>query len=104
VSSFNIQLLGSIYNCVEIERNSAILAEGAFVCGAGHRLGFVKSHNITVVLLLLRVWGNRCATLEQETFSQAGNVADFSSRVGCRGFPVKRFRCAKTNRTGYSLA
>jgi hypothetical protein len=53
-----------------------MLAEGAFECGATvHRFGCVVSHIFIVVLPLLRVWSNRCATLEQGTLSLAGNAA-----------------------------
>ena len=61
---------------VEIEGGDAMLAEGAFECGAAvHRFGCVISHIFIVVLLTLRVLGNRCATLEQETLSLAGSGA-----------------------------
>lgn len=61
---------------VEIESSDAMLAEGAFECGATvHRFGCVVSHIFIVVLPLLRVWSNRCATLEQGTLSLAGNAA-----------------------------
>jgi hypothetical protein len=32
------------------------------------------SHTFTVAPLSVRVWGNRCATLEQEMLSLAGSV------------------------------
>jgi hypothetical protein len=34
-------------------------------CGMIHRTGWGMSHCFTVVSLSIRVWGNRCATLEQ---------------------------------------
>ena len=50
---------------VETEGDDAMLAEGAFE--RGDRFGCVISHVLTVALLPVPVWGNRCATLEQET-------------------------------------
>jgi len=71
---------------VEIEVGEAMLAKGAFECGATiHRLGCVISHVLTVVLLPVPVLGIRCATLEQETLSLAGS-------------PGGRYLCARTNR------
>ena len=50
---------------VEIEGGNAMLAEGAFECGAAiHRLGCVISHIFIVVLLVVPSWGSSCATLE----------------------------------------
>ena len=49
---------------VETEGDDAMLAEGAFE--RGDRFGCVISHVLTVALLPVPVWGNRCATLEQE--------------------------------------
>jgi hypothetical protein len=50
---------------VEIEGADAVLAEGTFERGAAvQRFGCVVSHTFSVVLLTVRVWGNRCATLE----------------------------------------
>jgi len=52
---------------VEIESSDAMLAEGTFECGAAiYRFGCVVSHIFSVVLQTDGVWGNRCATLEQE--------------------------------------
>ena len=49
----------------EIEGGDAMLAEGAFKCGAAiHLFGCVISHISIVVLLPAGASGNRCATLE----------------------------------------
>jgi hypothetical protein len=75
---------------VEIECGDAMLAEGAFECGAAvHWLGSVISHIFIVALLLCRVLGNRCATLEQETRSLAG-TAGGHSLVWQHGPPMLR--------------
>jgi hypothetical protein len=62
---------------VEIQRVVATLAERAAI----DRFGCVISHIIIVVTLLVRALGNRCATLERETFSLAGSP-DSNSSVG----------------------
>ncbi len=50
---------------VEIEGGDAMLAESTCECGpAVHRFGSVISHTFIVVLLVVRSWGRRCATLE----------------------------------------
>jgi hypothetical protein len=53
---------------VEIQCVDATLAEGAAI----DRFGCVISHLIIVVTLPVRALGNRCATLERETFSLTG--------------------------------
>ena len=52
-----------------------LVATCQFLRAATHRLGCVISHISTVVLLPVRVLGNRCATLEQETLSLAESAA-----------------------------
>ena len=70
-------------HAVEIEGGDAMLAEGACEGGAAiHRFGCVISHIFNDSLSNRPGhWGNRCATLEQETPSLAGsperNVAEF---------------------------
>ena len=60
---------------VEINGRDAMFVKGAFECGAViHRSGCVMSHTFTVAPLSVRVWGNGCATLEQEMLSLAGSV------------------------------
>jgi hypothetical protein len=59
---------------IDIEGGDAMLAEGAFECGAVHRFGCVIPHVFTVALLPVPVLGNRCATLEQEMLSLAGSA------------------------------
>ena len=54
---------------VEVNGRDAMFVKCAFECGAViHRSGCVMSHTFTVAPLSVRVWGNRCATLEQECF------------------------------------
>jgi hypothetical protein len=60
---------------VEVNGRDAMFVRCAFECGAViHRSGCVMSHTFTVAPLSVGVWGNRCATLEQEMLSLAGSV------------------------------
>jgi len=60
---------------VEVNGRDAMFVKCAFECGAViHRSGCVMSHTFTVASLSVRVWGNGCATLEQEMLSLAGSV------------------------------
>jgi hypothetical protein len=54
---------------VEIEGCDATLTQGAIECGAAIlSFGGVISHTYMVVHLSSGPWGNRCATLEQESY------------------------------------
>ena len=60
---------------VEVNGRDPMFVKCAFECGAViHRSGCVMSHTFTVAPLSVRVWGNRCATLEREILSLAGSV------------------------------
>ena len=55
---------------VEVNGREAMFLKGASECGAVvQRSGCVMSHTYAVAPLSVRVWGNRCATLEQEMLS-----------------------------------
>ena len=80
---------------VEIQRGYAMLAESALEGGAAiHRFGCVISHIFIVVLLPLRVWGNRCATLERAGYT--GFAADPEADAGVRLRANARLPAAKT--------
>jgi hypothetical protein len=60
---------------VEVNGRDTMFIGGAFECGAViHRSECVISHSFTVAPLSIRVWGIRCATLEQETASLTGTT------------------------------
>jgi hypothetical protein len=68
---------------VEVNGRDAMFVKGVFECGAViHRSGCVMSHTFTVAPLSVRVWGNRCATLEQEMLSLRGWTA-MTRKPGC---------------------